>query len=66
MEMAESLSTPEFLQVLHKMTARRREPRSIYSDNGTNFVGAVSELIGSLRFATRQLDDAPSKQRIFL
>ncbi len=44
LEVAESLSTPDFLQALHKMMARRGQPRLIYSDNGTNFVGAVSEL----------------------
>ena len=44
LEVAESLSTPDFLQALHKMMARRGQPRSIYSDNGTNFVGAECEL----------------------
>ena len=53
LEVAESLSTPDFLQVLHKMMARRGEPRSIYSDNGTNFVGAVSELKSMIRELNR-------------
>ena len=44
LEVAESLSAPDFLQALHKMMARRGQPRSIYSDNGTNFVGAECEL----------------------
>ena len=44
LEVAESLSEPDFLQALHKMMARRGQPRTIYSDNGTNFVGAQSEL----------------------
>ena len=53
LEVAESLSTPDFLQILHKMIARRAEPRSIYSDNGTNFVGAVSELKSMIRELNR-------------
>ena len=44
MEVAESLSMSDFLQALHKMMARCRQPRSIYGNNGTNFIGAESKL----------------------
>ncbi|XP_028411629.1 uncharacterized protein LOC114534388 [Dendronephthya gigantea] len=49
LEVAESLSAPDFLQALHKMMARRGQPNSIYSDNGTNFVGAEHELKSMVR-----------------
>jgi len=38
------LSTHGFLTALRRFTARRGLPREIYSDNGTNFVGANNQL----------------------
>lgn len=40
LELVTSLSTEEFLQTLRRFIARRGRPAVIYSDNGTNFVGA--------------------------
>ena len=44
LELASSLSTSSMIMALRRMAARRGSPRVIYSDNGTNFVGADNEL----------------------
>ncbi|XP_072377941.1 uncharacterized protein [Diabrotica undecimpunctata] len=44
MELVSSLSANEFLLALHRFVARRGKPIKIFSDNGTNFVGAFKEL----------------------
>lgn len=38
-ELCSSLSVPNFLLALRRFIARRGRPKTIYSDNGTNFVG---------------------------
>lgn len=43
-EVAPSLSTPDFLNVLRNFISLRGKPHLIYSDNGTNFVGAANLL----------------------
>ncbi|MBM6549326.1 hypothetical protein H7673_10740 [Streptococcus dysgalactiae subsp. equisimilis] len=43
-EVTHSLSTDAFLQALIRFMARRGQPQVIFSDNGTNFKGAYSEL----------------------
>ncbi|KAH9593640.1 hypothetical protein MS3_00000508 [Schistosoma haematobium] len=43
-EMTHSLNTDSFIMVLLRFIGRRGKPADIYSDNGSNFVGAVSEL----------------------
>ncbi|XP_066904113.1 uncharacterized protein [Halyomorpha halys] len=40
MELVTSLSTNEFLRSLRRFIAQRGRPKTIFSDNGTNFVGA--------------------------
>ncbi|XP_050306311.1 uncharacterized protein LOC126743323 [Anthonomus grandis grandis] len=44
LELCTSLSTAGFLQVFRRFVARRGRPKKIYSDNGTNFVGAENAL----------------------
>ncbi|XP_026686425.1 uncharacterized protein LOC103518980 isoform X2 [Diaphorina citri] len=43
-EIASDLSSKTFLAALKRFTARRGLPLEIFSDNGTNFVGANNEL----------------------
>ena len=38
------LSAEAFIATLRRFTARRGKPADLYSDNGTNFVGANNEL----------------------
>ncbi|XP_075148904.1 uncharacterized protein LOC142222573 [Haematobia irritans] len=44
MELVQDLSTPAFLMALKRFISLRGKPRSIWSDNATNFVGAKNEL----------------------
>ncbi|UYV68131.1 hypothetical protein LAZ67_5003135 [Cordylochernes scorpioides] len=44
LELVTSLSTEAFIQALRRFIARRGRPTVIYSDNGTNFVGANNAL----------------------
>ena len=44
LEVVSSMSTEEFLAALRRFIARRGKPAQIYSDCGTNFVGANNEL----------------------
>ncbi|KAH1021907.1 hypothetical protein HUJ04_011391 [Dendroctonus ponderosae] len=39
LELCNSLSTSDFIQALRRFIARRGRPKTVYSDNGTNFVG---------------------------
>lgn len=43
-ELATDLSTKAFLNCLRRFIARRKRCQAIYSDNGTNFIGAANEL----------------------
>lgn len=45
LESAPSLSTPDFLQIFARFTGMYGMPKSMHSDNGTNFVGAEKELL---------------------
>jgi hypothetical protein len=43
-EIANSLSASSMIQTLRRMMARRGTPTIIYSDNGTNYIGAEREI----------------------
>ena len=53
-EMLATLETDSFIQALCRFISRRGAVREIRSDNGTNFVGAESEL----RDAMQEMDQA--------
>nr|CAI5820348.1 unnamed protein product [Callosobruchus analis] len=44
LELVTALTTASFMQALRRFAARRGKPSDIYSDQGTNFVGAKREL----------------------
>ena len=44
LEVVSDLTTEGFIAALKRFIARRGKPSSIYSDNGTNFIGANNEL----------------------
>ncbi|CAB4040773.1 PREDICTED: uncharacterized protein LOC107358620, partial [Paramuricea clavata] len=44
LEVAQSLSTDDFLKVFSRFVARRSKPKRMFSDQGTNFVGAEREM----------------------
>ena len=48
LELAQSLPTTDFLMVLRRIIGLYGKPRSISSDNGTNYVGVEKELRQSL------------------
>lgn len=53
LEVVNGYSTPAFLGAYARFCARRGLPASIYSDNGTTFVGADRELTSAFRTAIR-------------
>ncbi|XP_065082558.1 uncharacterized protein LOC135704945 [Ochlerotatus camptorhynchus] len=57
MELVSDLSTERFLQALRRFFARRGRCTDVYSDNGTNFVGArnqIQELFAMLKDKTHR------------
>ena len=65
LEVAHSLETDSFIMALRRMMARRGKPRNIYSDNGTNFVGAERELKECLdRMEQAKISDTLSQDGI--
>ena len=65
LEVARSLETDSFINALRKFVARRGPPSDIYSDNGSNFVGAGRELKQSLqKWNQSQIADFLSQKEI--
>ncbi|XP_055527359.1 uncharacterized protein LOC129719980 [Wyeomyia smithii] len=54
LELVTDLSTDRFLQALRRFVARRGRCSDIYSDNGTNFVGARNKLQEFLKLLRNQ------------
>ena len=48
LELADSLETDDFILVLRCFISRRGKPQQMFSDNGTNFIGADRELLECL------------------
>lgn len=49
LEAVAGMSSQDFLVAYTKFTSRRGDPEKIYSDNGTNFIGANAELENALK-----------------
>ena len=54
LELASDLTTDAFIAALRRFIARRGKPSLIWSDHGTNFVGAVGELKEFVTFFQNQ------------
>ena len=65
LEVLHSLDTSSFLQALSRFISRRTKPSEIWSDNGSNFVGAERELRTAVRqFDTSDMHNAMLKHNI--
>ena len=53
-EVVSDLTTAAFIASLRRFVARRGKPTVLWSDNGTNFVGASRELNELFEFLTQQ------------
>jgi len=47
-DVAVSLSTPDFLNAFRRFIGVYSKPKTVHSDNGTNFVGAEKELVAAV------------------
>lgn len=56
-ELVSDLTTDTFLAALKRFVSRRGLPANIYSDNGTNFVGASKELLQLQRLAVNSINN---------
>ncbi|XP_065078611.1 uncharacterized protein LOC135701683 [Ochlerotatus camptorhynchus] len=61
LEVVENLSSDAFIAALHRFVSRRGVPEEIFSDNGTNFIGARNELNELCRLFKQQV----TEQKIF-
>ena len=46
LDISQSLSTDDFLKAFSRFVARRSKPKRMFSDQGTNFIGAEREMRG--------------------
>ena len=54
LELAGDLSTDSFIMALRRFRGRRGNPKTMRSDNGTNFVGANRELSDALKSLSQE------------
>lgn len=47
------LTTNAFISMFRRFVSRRGKPKNVYSDNGTNFIGAASKLIELGKFLSK-------------
>ena len=57
LEVVSDLTTSAFKAALHRFTSRRNCPSHLYSDNGSNFIGARNELRQLYKFLKQQEAD---------
>ena len=55
LDIAKSLDTQECMKAIRRFIARRGCPKKIFSDNGTNFIGSLGELIKLKKASQRTL-----------
>merc|ERR1711946_41191 len=64
LDLAPSLSSDDFLNVLRRFIATYGTPETMHSDNGTNFVGAEKEMMGQMKIM--QSASSPLSCMIFI
>ncbi|XP_061724911.1 uncharacterized protein LOC133530870 [Cydia pomonella] len=64
LEVVSDLSTNSFILSLRRFISRRGKPKTIYCDNGTNFVGANSELQRMLKASQEPVNGFASSNGI--
>lgn len=57
LELVSDLTTPGFLAAFDRFVARRGLPSEVWSDNGTNYVGANNELISIYNFLQKEKNE---------
>ncbi|XP_062716167.1 uncharacterized protein LOC134291852 [Aedes albopictus] len=63
LELVTDLSTARFIQALRRFVSRRGRCASLYSDNGTNFVGAKNQMMELIdRLKSKDHHDAVAKE----
>ena len=65
LEIVSDLTSQAFLAVLKRFIARRGKPLHLYSDNGTNFVGANSALLEVLKSNSDKIGSHLSAEGIY-
>ncbi|KAJ0177755.1 hypothetical protein K1T71_006628 [Dendrolimus kikuchii] len=64
LEVATDLTTEAFIACLNRFVARRGMPQTVYSDNGTNFVGACNQLSSFLKGTSSTLSSEAAMKGI--
>ena len=66
LEVVESIDTDAFINSLRRFTNRRGCPKYMYSDCGTNFKGATSELVEAIELLDRtKIEQYATSRKIF-